>query len=116
MTFVRMSRPVRTLTLLLAAIQFAVPAVVSVADGALAQSGRGSGMHVEDVGNNHCKPPHSADCAICQFLSTVHSQTTPAAVAVISQHVGSTPTAAIAQAVASDRRGFNSRAPPTLLG
>src|SRR5579862_261607 len=110
MTFARMSRSVRALALLLAAIQFAVPAVVSVADGALAQSGRGSGMHVEDFGNNQCKPPHSADCAICQFLSTVHSQTTSTAVAVISQRVPSTPTAAIALAVASDRRGFNSRA------
>lgn len=116
MTFARLSRPVRALTLLLAAIQFAVPAVVSVADGALAQSGRGSGMHVEDFGANRCKPPHSADCAICQFLSTVHSQTTSAAVAVISQHVTDTPKAEIAQAVASDRHGFNSRAPPTLLG
>jgi hypothetical protein len=62
-------RPYRLLTLVLAAIQLAMPAVTSVADGAVAKLVSDPGMHVESLGDNQCTPPHSADCAVCRYLS-----------------------------------------------
>ena len=57
------------MTLLLAAIQFATPAFSSVADGAFAKLVSDPGMHVESTGDNQCTPPHSAECAVCRYLS-----------------------------------------------
>jgi len=62
-------RYARFLTLVLAAIQFAAPALVSVADGAFAKLVRDPGMHLESTGDNTCTPPHVADCTSCRFLS-----------------------------------------------
>ena len=110
-----MSTPVRFLTLLFATLQFVLPAAVSVADGAAAAGGRNSATHVESKGDRDCKPPHTADCAMCRFLTAVHSQ--PGASASIAIVTTGTPTPAtpfaFCEAVA--RHGFNSRAPPTLL-
>lgn len=63
----------RFLTLLLGAIQLAMPAVVSVADGAFAKQVRDPSMHVESSGDNQCTPPHAAECAACRFLSSTGS-------------------------------------------
>ena len=62
-------RHVRLLTLVLAAMNFVAPAVVSVADGAFAMAVRDSAMHVEANGGNECTPPHSTDCTVCRYLS-----------------------------------------------
>ena len=62
-------RHVRLLTLVLAAMNFVAPAVVSVADGAFAMAVRDPGMHVEANGGNECTPPHSTDCTVCRYLS-----------------------------------------------
>lgn len=64
-----LSRFARFLTLMLAAIQLAAPALVSVADGAYAKLVRDPGVHVEASGINECMPPHAADCSVCRFLS-----------------------------------------------
>lgn len=111
----RLSSPTRFLTLLLAAMQFAVPAVSSVVDGAVARAARGSDSHVEAFGENGCKPPHAADCLVCRFLSATHSQVeTPAAVLVVTR-IAAPPTALVALSAAGSRCGFDSRAPPTIL-
>jgi hypothetical protein len=108
----RLSRPVRFLTLLLAAMQFAVPAVVSVVDGTVARSARESGTHIEAFGDNQCKPPHSADCAICRFLSTTHGQVGTPVAAVVLTKIAPPPTTLVALAGTAARHGFDSRAPP----
>src|ERR1041385_8175451 len=69
------TRPLRYFTLLLAAMQFALPAVASVADGLYAATGRNDGSHVEDVARNQCKPPHAGDCAICRYLTGTPART-----------------------------------------
>ena len=63
-------RYARFLTLLLAAIQFAAPAVVSVADGAFSKIVRDPGVHVESSGDTECTPPHGADCGVCRYLTS----------------------------------------------
>src|SRR3954464_1162240 len=108
-----LSRVTRFITLLLAAVQFAAPAVASVADGAV--GGRAQGSHIEEVGQNRCTPPHSADCAICRFISNNVGETTGAAAQVGAMAlVGHVPLFA-ALGNLPTRQGFDSRAPPTLL-
>lgn len=110
----RLSRPVRFLMLLLAAMQVAVPAVVSVVDGVVARHGRESPTHIEEFGQNQCKPPHPADCAICRFLSTTHAQAGTSVAAVVVTKIVPAPTTLVALSVTAARYGFDSRAPPTL--
>lgn len=64
-----------------AVIQLAVGPTLSVIDGAYAK--RDSDVvlaHVEGHSTKSCQPPHSADCAICQFVSAlvVRASNTPA--------------------------------------
>lgn len=63
-----------------AVIQLAVGPALSVIDGAYAK--RDSNVvlaHVEGHSTKSCQPPHSADCAICQFVSAlvVRASNTP---------------------------------------
>ena len=110
-----LTRPVRFLMLLLAAMQIAVPAAVSVADGVVASTERGSAAHIEAFGDNRCAPSHSAACLLCRFLSaTIGSPAARPASAVTTDYTPSVPTL-YALDVAATRRGFNPRAPPTLL-
>src|SRR5260221_992407 len=102
----RLSRPFRLLTLLLAAMQFAVPAVVSVVDGDGARAGRPLGTHVEEFGQNQCKPPHSADCAICRFLSTAHSQPGTPVAAFVATEVAAAPSTRVALSASAAQYGF----------
>lgn len=108
-----LSRPTRFLTLLLAAMQFAVPAVVSVVDGASARAGLPLGTHIEEFGQNQCKPPHSADCAICQFLITAHSQAGTAVAAFVASEIAPAASTRVALCSSVAGYGFDSRAPPT---
>jgi hypothetical protein len=110
------NRFARLVTLIFAAAQFALPAVASVADGAAAAGGRNSAAHVESKGDRDCKPPHTADCAICRFLTTTHGQTRAAAAPLLAT-VGLAPTheAPLTCAATGAQYGFDSRAPPTLL-
>jgi hypothetical protein len=108
----RPSRRVRFLTLLLAAMQFAVPALVSVADGSVARAGRTSAAHVEEVGGKQCRPPHSEDCLICRFLSAAHSVASTAATCAAAEEIASLRAALATSPAAGALYGFNSRAPP----
>lgn len=107
-----LSRPVRILTLLLLALQCALPALVSVADGARARASRNAIAHIEETGTSECSPAHSADCELCQFLASglcapPAVQEFRAAPAVASSHAAPVVTL---RAIAPS--GFNSRAPP----
>jgi hypothetical protein len=112
----RLRRSTRLLTLLLAAIQFAAPAALSVVDGTVASSERVSGAHFEAFGQNKCTPPHSADCAICRFLSTTHGQVATGVSGVVLSRIVAVPAARVAYSASFLRFGFDSRAPPTVLG
>src|SRR3954468_16837236 len=107
-----MSRLLRFATLIFAAAQFALPAVASVADGLSAAGGRNSAAHVEAKGDQDCKPPHTADCVICRFLSGTHSQSRNSATTPVLASRATPVEAFILVAGAAPRHGFNSRAPP----
>src|SRR4051812_9141947 len=110
-----MSRLLRFATLIFAAAQFALPAVASVADGLSAAGGRNSAAHVESKGDQDCKPPHSADCAICRFLSGTHGQSRSSTTAFVLASSATPVEALVLVAGAAPRHGFNSRAPPAVL-
>ena len=111
-----LSRSMRFLTLLLAAIQFAAPALVSIADGAFAKQVRDPGMHVESTGSTDCTPPHASDCAVCRFLSgNVGEVQLPGALG-IPAGAQPTPPALVADATGTVRQGFDARGPPSPEG
>lgn len=111
-----LSRSMRFLTLLLAAIQFAAPALVSVADGAFAKQVRDPGMHVESTGSTDCTPPHASDCTVCRFLSgNVGEVQLPGALA-LPAGAQPTPPSVIAEAIGTVRHGFDARGPPAPAG
>ncbi len=78
---------VRHLTLMFAALQFALPAILSVTDGASAAGGRNSASHIESKGDRDCKPPHTADCAVCRFLTATVSRGGPATVGHVAENL-----------------------------
>lgn len=114
-TMSHLTRPVRFVVLLLAAMQFVVPAVVSVADGAVARSGRESAAHIEGAGANQCAPIHPADCMLCRFLSTTGSPHRASVAVVLDTDVPGPFRTLVAFRVIGARYGINSRAPPNLL-
>jgi hypothetical protein len=109
-----LSRSARFLTLLLAAMQFAAPAVVSVVDGAFAKSVRDPVMHVEANGDNECTPPHTADCTVCRYLSG-NGAGVPERVAELIAIAGSSFVPDVALSAGTIVSGQQrSRAPPTV--
>ena len=61
------------LTLLLAALQLASPAVTAVADALLVARSGQPVAHVESTSASGCPAVHSADCAVCRYLSIAAS-------------------------------------------
>ena len=60
---------VRALLGLLATVQLAVPAIVTLADARLASASVGTAsVHVEDHTGGGCRPVHPDDCALCELL------------------------------------------------
>ena len=111
----RPTRPRRFLTLLLAAMQFAAPAFVSVVDGAVTRAGQNGGQHIEAFGGNRCQPQHSANCLLCQFLSTTLVQAGRPAPAPVPNGLAQALTKLVVLRGTVTRHGFDSRAPPPLL-
>jgi len=61
----------RVWVLVLAVLQLAATPALAIADGMLALRNSGRVVaHAEGHSSEHCKPPHSAECALCQFLSS----------------------------------------------
>src|SRR4051794_6587433 len=109
----RLNRPIRLLTLLLAAIQFAMPGVATVLDGQSAHEGGRMSAHIESGAQKSCKAPHSADCAVCRFLTQAVSRDRTAP-AFITTSVGAIAPEAVKHFyLDAVRAGFNSRAPPS---
>ena len=53
-----------------AVLQFALPAGAAYADARLErESATAQGPHVEPRSDASCRPPHSAECALCQLVS-----------------------------------------------
>ena len=111
-----LSRFARFLTLMLAAIQFAAPAFVSVADGAFAKQVRDPGMHVEETGSTECTPPHAADCMVCRFLSGSVGRTEAPATFAVVVAAQPAPALLVQAGPGSIRRGFDARGPPASTG
>src|SRR5215208_3093594 len=111
----RARRAIRFLTLCLATLQLALPAVVSVLDGSVARAGRDARAHVEDVAQSSCREPHSADCAICQFLSASHGQARNVEVATVPQAAASVRATPVAVYGSASHSRLHSRAPPSIL-
>jgi hypothetical protein len=111
-----LNRTSRFLTLLFAALQFAAPAIASVAEGSFSQQVREPRSHVEQNGQNDCTPPHAADCAMCRFLTT--GANTPAAQAplFVCAAPAVAPAGTMAMRSAPALQGFDARGPPAPLG
>jgi hypothetical protein len=110
------SRFTRFMTLLLAAIQFAAPAVASVAEGTFSKRVADPIAHIEESGQNDCAPPHAADCTMCRFLVDGAGCLPAAASVLIIADVPSSPTAAVTAASGPARQGFDARGPPAIAG
>jgi hypothetical protein len=110
------SRFARMVTLLFAAIQFAVPAVASVGEGVFSRRVVDPRVHVEEHGQKDCAPPHTADCAICRYLVD-HAGFVPPAV-VPAEIVVDQPEPVVAASIGAtaDREGFDARGPPPTAG
>ena len=54
-----------------AVLQLAATPALALADGALALRNAGRvAAHIEGHSSESCQPPHSADCVLCQFVSS----------------------------------------------
>jgi hypothetical protein len=54
-----------------AVLQFALPAVATLADARLERQGVGAAAHAESRSDASCRPVHSAECALCQLVLRV---------------------------------------------
>ena len=105
----------RVIVLLWAALQLALPPVLTVMDATLAATAVAGtvGAHVESTSTPDCHRVHGADCAFCQFLSnyfgTVRTAT-PARVAALAYVPPSALPAPFGTSAARSLPG--SRAPP----
>ena len=105
----------RFLTLLFAAVQFALPAAASIADGMAARGAGDRAAHVEGVLGTHCTPGHSADCALCRYLSGTAPKAVAAAYPLPQTTSGLRVASVDVAARSAAHRCAQSRAPPMLL-
>ena len=68
----RKKRWISTFSLIWAVLQFALPTGASYLDAAAASrpSASASVVHIEEGPGKSCQPPHSAECAVCRYLSS----------------------------------------------
>ena len=110
------SRFARFITLVFAAIQFAVPAVASIGEGLFSNRVVDVRAHVEDNAQTDCQAPHSADCAVCRYLvdnaGTLPAPAIPVAIATEQLE----PVVSATQGATADRQSFEARGPPAFAG
>ena len=109
----RLLRSARFLVLLLMAMTSAMPALVSVVDGGAAKPGASSVMHAEAPGANHCAAVHSADCALCEFMTGAQCVAASAAPVALTERRDDVVYALVAPFGTIARYRPHSRAPPT---
>jgi hypothetical protein len=105
----------RALTLVFAVAQFALPGALSVADGVAASGTSETIAHVEDIAHKQCKPPHTAECAVCRYLATGALGNSASQVGFAGTTRVELAASAVSTAHAAPEFGLHSRAPPTLL-
>ena len=110
------SRFTRFVTLLLAAIQFAAPAVASVAEGTFSRRVIDPTAHVEEHGQKDCVPPHAADCAVCRYLVDNVGHPEVASFAIDLEAVHSVAAFRETFDSGTERQGFEARGPPAIAG
>ena len=65
---------IKTIALAWAFAQATMPATLVLTDALTAEhTGRAQVTHVEEGPGSGCRSAHSAECAVCRFLSTNHS-------------------------------------------
>ena len=105
----------RSVLALAAALQFAVPAAASWADGRLEAEGRVAPVHIESHSTSSCAHVHPPDCGLCHFLGTALSLTQPRrAQFALVLHRSLAPFDCPAPPSAFWRSGPRPRAPPAL--
>jgi hypothetical protein len=110
------SRFARVMMLLLAAIQFAAPAVTSVADGIFANRVVDPRAHVEELPTSDCEPPHSADCTVCRYLVDHTGTVPPATSAIVIVAEQPEPVVSATAGATGERLGVGARGPPAIQG
>ncbi len=78
----RHSRAVRTLWLLGAALQLALPGAAAWADARVDALGAAARPHIESHTTNSCARIHPPDCALCHYLSAPLARRQPMALAL----------------------------------
>src|SRR5438067_7182553 len=105
---------VRIWMLAWAVLQLAATPALALADGALALRNAGRvAAHIEGHSSESCQPPHSADCVLCQFVSSQVANTSTATVLAWPSarfHCPDAPAIVLGQRVTLDLS--YSRAPP----
>jgi hypothetical protein len=101
----------RSLSLIVALVQLAVPVAASVADGF--HPHEQSIVHFEDATQDGCGIDHGSVCVLCRYLSGTALK--PSGNAASADHHAQARAAASGLAVvfSAPRQGFNPRAPPT---
>ncbi|MES2180140.1 MAG: hypothetical protein V4550_19950 [Gemmatimonadota bacterium] len=112
---IRPSRWTRFLTVFFAAVQFALPATLSVSDAVDAIDRRNAYSHVEDESRTACRPPHSADCVVCQYLSVLMVGTSADPLEVPRRLTGGLAEFSAPSTESLRGHGYLSRAPPDQL-
>ena len=102
----------RSVSLLCALVQLALPGVLGVVDAITVRDAQHTVAHIEETTGQQCRPPHADDCFICRYLSTGAMASDAAPVLSLSI----VPTQLVAASPPAPRsvwrRGFDSRAPP----
>ena len=103
----------RTLVLLCAALQLALPGVAALADGLASRTSAHATAHIESGTERDCVRVHETDCVFCQFLSTSAAPASCAVPAIELAARASRPfSRPPAVALAASRLPGSPRAPP----
>ncbi|MDB4876937.1 MAG: hypothetical protein JWM41_3383 [Gemmatimonadetes bacterium] len=106
---------IRYVMLLWAALQIALPPVLTLVDANSAAASAGQVIHVESASTPACHRAHGADCAFCQFLSNCLGTMDAAAPPRIAAIAHVRPAATQSSLDASAARSLpGSRAPPAV--
>ncbi|HEX8850889.1 MAG TPA: hypothetical protein VF761_15265 [Gemmatimonadaceae bacterium] len=105
----------RSLVLLCAALQLALPGVAALADGLASRTSVHATAHIESGTERDCVRVHETDCVFCQFLSTSASPACTRPIAQFAAVVSGAPQLdAGAPRVAELSRPGDPRGPPSI--
>jgi hypothetical protein len=106
----------RSLSLLWAVLQFALPGVALVADARLERESIQAGAHVESGSSKACRPVHPDECVLCQAVARAASPSVAPALPAIATVVRPSATLPVARlATRATATAELPRAPPTVV-